>query len=302
MLKIYFGNEPYLLREKKKRFLDMAGDEISCHIFEELSDEIWQIARQYPVFSDKNYILVSVEKLDETNEFIRYLDHPCPMTDIVLFVEKVDKRTKLYKKMKDMDILHECNKLDQKAFSDFVVRLIAKNNLRITRSDYEYFVEKSGYFCDENINLFSIENAVLQICMSGKIDRHSIDCFCPDSNTTKVFALSNVLFRRDGAAVFKTAKLLLSNKENPIAMMSLLLRQFRLAYKASLYSDVSSGQLEKMLGVSKYQFQDALKYPAVTVKKAMDILHNGIHDIKSGSADAEQAFLFTLSRLIQCLG
>lgn len=301
MIKIFFGNEPYLLLEEKKRFLDRAGDELSCHVFEDLSDEIWQIARQYPVFSDRNYILVSVEKMDETKEFVKYLEHQLDMTDIAIFVEKMDKRTKLYKKLKAMNVLQECNKLDKKAFSEFVVRLIAANDLRITKNDYEYFEEKCGYFCDDSINLFSIKNAVLQMCMSGAVDRHSIDCFCPESNTTKVFALSNVLFRQDSAAVFKTATTLLANKESPIAMMALLLRQFRLAYKASLFHEVPAAQLEKMLGVSKYQFQDAMKYPADTVKKAMDILQSGVHDIKTGNADADHVFLFTLSRLMDCI-
>ena len=69
----------------------------------------------------------------------------------------------------------------------------------------------------------------------------------------------------------------------------------------SLFHEVPAAQLEKMLGVSKYQFQDAMKYPAGTVKKAMDILQSGVHDIKTGNADAEHVFLFTLSRLMDCI-
>ena len=97
------------------------------------------------------------------------------------------------------------------------------------------------------------------------------------------------------------ARLLIEKKENPITLLSLIARSFRLAYKATLYGELDPIEISSLIGVPTYQFKEGLRYNAEVLEKSLNILQNGVNQIKDGEANSEIVFYITLGSIITLL-
>ena len=82
-------------------------------------------------------------------------------------------------------------------------------------------------------------------------------------------------------------------------MLSMLLRTFRLAFKASLYKNQQ--ELGVLLGVPVYQYKNALDIPVTSLNKIIDIINCAINSIKTGRCDAENIFILTIGNIFSVL-
>ena len=134
------------------------------------------------------------------------------------------------------------------------------------------------------------------------ITKEAVDTFVIESNTSKTFALTKELLKRNDKKLFMLAKHFIDDKENPIGMLSLLLRSFRLAYKASLYyGDKNDAEISKLLGVPAYQFKEAAEYAPEQISNVLDLIQSGVSEIKTGMASPEVVFINTLAKMLNCL-
>lgn len=298
---VLYGNEPYTIKQYVDT-LRMNFEEFCISYYDEWKEDMWPVARQVPMFCSQQLLLVKPKTLSDDN-FIEYCKNPSSSTVMVVVPETVDKRTKAFKKLQSLNVLKECKKLSEGQMQKFVISEIQGNGSKIRESVYEYFIQKTGYFLDEDINLFSIRNYIAQLCdvSDGEITRSDVDAFVVETCTTKTFALTNLLLKKDRAEIFRLSEQFLREKENVIGMLSLLLRTFRLGYKASLYSDKNEAEIAKLLGVPAFQFKDALRYPPNVISDCMDVIGQGIQRIKFGQADDRSALFVTLSKVLLCL-
>lgn len=298
---VLYGEEPFTIKQYVDAMM-MHFDEYCISSYEDWADEIWTSARQIPIFSDKQLIIVKPKTISDDN-FLQYCKNPSDSTVMIVVPEMVDKRVKAFKALKSLGVLKECKKFTEEQLQDFFVSQIRENGCEIKRDTYEYFIQKTGYYLDENVNMFSLQNYIQQFCTvsDGEITKADIDAFVIDTCTTKTFALSSLLLKRDKEALFSLANRFLNEKENVIAMLSLLLRTFRVGYKASLYSDRKESEIGKLLGVPAFQYKEALQYSPEQISTCMDNLQRGIRWIKTGGADERSAFILTLSNVLSCL-
>lgn len=299
MLTVLYGNEPYLI-EKEVKKMQKEAEDFSFHTFEGFGQEVWDCTSQVPFFSDRQRIVVYTNKLEDAG-FERYIDKPQEHVDMLVIPESVDKRKTIFKKLQKNNMLKECCKLNEKQLQIFIISKIRELGAVIREPVYHHFVERCGYLYDDEVNLFSVESCLMQLCMAGgEITNDAIDTFVEESDTSKIFILSEHLLEKDEVKVFSLAKHFLVEKESPVAMLSLLLRSFRMAYKASLYQDKSEKEISTLIGVPMYQFKKAMQYPVSSISSVMDILQHGVEQIKSGG-DADNVFIFTLSKVLSCL-
>lgn len=296
MLKVLYGNEPYLIRceiEKAKASVD----DMNFSEFDELSDNVYELAFQYPFMTNKQVLVVSLEKLPD-NDFVDRLKNIPSFTELYLLPSKVDKRTGVYKKLNKMGVLQEINKLDNGHFLKLCSQFIQREGSSISDEVLRYFSKYIGYADDEEVTLFSVEIAIKQLCHSSKeINIDDIHSLVKRTTNQKTWELSSVLLSLDGKKLYKLSNQFLSERESPIGMLSLLLRTFRLAYKASLLKGEKPKQIEEHIGVPIYQFKDALRFRPETLSKVMDILQQGVNRIKGGCAEPEVVFRATLGQV-----
>ena len=300
MIRIFVGNESFLLRTRLQKAL---AERNGVEEYDSLSPDVFLAARQLSLFGEKRTIVVRAEELGASEELLAYLKNPSTAADLFIVAKKLDKRTALYRYLKEREELVWCEKLSEADFGRFVFSFIKRNGMRITSSAYQLFMERSDYFSSDDVTLDTIELYLKQMKFhSVDITEEEVMMVVPESTNQKIFDLTRLLLEKEVGKLFTYAHKLLENGENAIGMMSLLLRQMRLGYKACLLKDRSVAVISKELGVPSFQFEKMLGFEAKVMEEAISILQNGINGIKSGQAAARVMFLTTLAQLVLLVG
>lgn len=297
MVGVLYGNEPYLIDQEINMRKERYG-EMGFHSFQNFCEEAMGLARQVSFFSRGQAIAVYADSL-EYPPFWEYIKKPVHDTDFLVVVKKMDKRTKAYKMLKKMGLLMERNKLDQGEFKQFVLHRLAKAGKSIKEDVYGFLVSYCGYFDDDGINLYSIRTSLDQICAirEKEVVIDDITTFFEEGETAKSYEIANSLIRDGGSQLFPVLEKLICQDENVIGMLSLLQRNFRLAYKASLLSGKDIEEISRLIGVPAYQFRDYLKFSPGQVDEVLTHLESGIRLIKEGSGDARLSLINTMTKI-----
>lgn len=296
MIVVLTGNEPYLIDYE----IEKAGSDVESYT--EFNDAVYNAVITYPMFSKTQVIVVRSESIPTDNQFLKMITGIPDFTHLYIVPEKIDKRTKSYKALKDMGAIREVNKVSEDYLRRLLLKLIQQNGSKIRNTDMDYLIQRSGYLVDENINLYHLNIWIKQICYaSEEITREEICCFVPESTQVKIFSLSEKILKKDGEGTMKLAVRLIEEKENPVAMLSLLLRSFRLGYKCSLYPDMNDTQKAKCIGVPVYQLQSVKNISPQTMEDCMAIINDAVKLIKTG-AKSTLVFYQALSDILQKMG
>ena len=109
-----------------------------------------------------------------------------------------------------------------------------------------------------------------------EVKREDIDCVIPEEDSSTAFSLFKYLSDGRMDKYFSLADRLLVT-EDAIGLMSLLLSNFRISYKASLVE----GNAESEIGVPKYRISSI---PKDACYECMTVLQDGVNAVKTGEA------------------
>lgn len=301
MLKVLYGPEPYLVNEKMREITKDIDDMNVAH-FDELTSAVFQTAQQYPFLASRQAIVVDIDKLGACEEL---LSAKIPeFTDFIVCPKVVDERTKVFKALKKAGCVDECKKMDLQSLKKAIREKVRERGCSISDEMIENFVQHIGYFVDENVSLYTINIALKQLCFgTAEISMDDIVALVPRSVNVKMWELSTVLMDLDAKKLYQMAEHLLDEKESGIGMLSLLLRSFRLAYKATLCKrmNLKENEIAKKLGVPAYQYKSAMRSSPEQISKALDLLQGGVNRIKSGIPE-RVVFPQTLAEVLVELG
>lgn len=304
MIQLLFGTEPYLIDNKVSN-AKKSVSEFGFAEFEEYSEEVEEYASQYPICDPKHIIVLYVHSLKNDNKMLKFLKTTdLDMNDIYIISNEVDKRTALYKYLEKNNMVYECNKVSDDDFRKFILLVIKNEGGQITEAAYNLFKDRCGYYLSDDITLYTIKIYLQQLMFANKekkIYEETVLSIVPETLDHKVYALTNLLLQKNGDKLFSMLQGLIEDKENPIGMLSSLLRCFRLTYKAALFDELNEQKLGSILGAPAYQFKAALKYSPKIIEQALDLLQDSVNKIKGGAADPEVIMHVTLGKLLSLL-
>lgn len=294
MITLIVGNEPYLLEKEEKKIRAFLG-EVSEFIqtFEEWKKEVKEAMLQHSFFAERTTVFLKLEKLGASEGLFAYLKSPIETCDFYIFATKVDKGTKVFKELKKNHRIVVCDKLKKKEGLDFIDSFLKGQGLSpMDQSVKEYFLTRVRYETVDECSLYTIQTLLTQMSFvaEGVITKKEVDLFVSPPLEDKVYLLSSYLIKKDGVMLMKSAQDLLLQKESVIAMLSLLLRSYRLAYKASLL-DCSVKEKEIRIGVPAYQYS-GLRGTPESFFQGMKLLQGAVNDIKGGYS--EEIIFFTV--------
>lgn len=303
MIYLLYGKEPYCIKNEIKK-LTKANEPLGVVYFDELNDDVFAECSMYNMFTPSKSVVVELEKLPSQDGFLKYAKKPVSTTDLIITVENLDKRSGIVKKIQSMPegVVKEFSKVDEQTFCKLVNKLASSLGSTFDKGMDQYLYQYSGYAIDDNVNLYGINIAVKQLCFAatGTITKDIIESLVEKSETVKSFELTKILMEGNSKKLFEVAQHLLDEKENPIAMLSLILRTFRLYYKCSILEGKTESKA-KLIGVPAYQLAGAYKYETKVVSSVMDELQGGVNAIKSGG-DQKVIFKMTLAKCCLILG
>ena len=182
----------FLVRSYKNRLKEaIAGDDtMNFNYFEGKGldlREIISLADTMPFFSDRRLILVEDSGCFKTSseELAEYLPQ-MPDTTCMIFVESaVDKRNRLYKKVKELGYAAEFSRQDAGQLARWAGGILAQNGRKIRSSTMELFLEKTGDDM-ENIRM-ELEKLICYTMGREEITAQDVEEICTVQVTKDVY-------------------------------------------------------------------------------------------------------------------
>ena len=229
---LLYGEEAFLKNSYKNRLKEaiIGDDTMNFARFEGKGldvDELIRLADTMPFFGDRRLILIEdsgLFKSSGADALVEYLPQ-MPDTTCMLFVEnEVDKRNRLYKKVKDLGYVAEMERQDARQLGAWAGGILAKEGKKITGRTMELFLSKTGDDM-ENIRM-ELEKVISYTLGRDVITDEDVMTVCTVQVTNRIFDMVAAIVNRQTRKAMDLYEDLLTLKEPPMRILFLIARQF----------------------------------------------------------------------------
>lgn len=231
--KIYllYGDEPFLVGSYKKKLREAitGGDTMNFNYFEGKNPDVKEIislADTMPFFADRRLILVDGSGFFKSaqEELAAYLPQMPDTTCLVFAESEVDKRNRLYKRVKELGYAAELNKQDTAQLMRWAAGILGRDGRKISRPVMEYFLERTG---DDMENIWmELEKLVCYTMGRDVITKEDVDAVGTVHVTSRVFDMVAAIVAGNTKKAMDLYEDLLTLKEPPMRILFLIARQF----------------------------------------------------------------------------
>ena len=231
--KIYllYGDEPFLVGSYKKKLREAitGGDTMNFNYFEGKNPDVKEIislADTMPFFADRRLILVDGSGFFKSaqEELAAYLPQMPDTTCLVFAESEVDKRNRLYKRVKELGYAAELNKQDTAQLMRWAAGILGRDGRKISRPVMEYFLVRTG----DDMENFRMELEKLVCYTMGRdvITKEDVDAVGTVHVTSRVFDMVAAIVAGNTKKAMDLYEDLLTLKEPPMRILFLIARQF----------------------------------------------------------------------------
>ena len=228
---LLYGEEAFLKNSYKNRLKEaiIGDDTMNFARFEGKGldvDELIRLADTMPFFAERRLILVEDSGFfkSASDALVQYLPS-MPDTTILLFVEtEVDKRNRLYKKVKDMGYAAELNRQDSAQLARWAGGILTREQKKITKHTMELFLSMAGDDM-ENIRM-ELEKLISYTLGREVITDEDVLAVCTVQVTNRIFEMVSAIVNRQPRKAMDLYEDLLTLKESPMRILFLIARQF----------------------------------------------------------------------------
>lgn len=295
MIKIIFGDEPYLISVIKKETFSMVSEkDFNLSMHEVFDEEVFALCNTFPIMEEKRVVFVDLDKLSLLNNeyFAAYQKEPAEFTELLILCRQVDKNTKFAKELKKNGLLLEVTKLKEETqLKKFIQSFVKEKGGSIESEVLKELVARVNYFDNDATNLISVTNDLEAMLSINKyISLSMVKDMVKDMATENVFSLAKLIEKGDAKGLKKEISLLSPDKAIPT--LSLLLREYRIAYKAKF---ASYGEI----GIKFCTFS---KMPVEQLVHGMSVCTSIVEDIKNGKVQENIALQLAVAMLVDGKG
>ena len=228
---LLYGEEAFLKNSYKNRLKEaiIGDDTMNFARFEGKGldvDELIRLADTMPFFVERRLILVEDSGFfkSASDALVQYLPS-MPDTTILLFIEtEVDKRNRLYKKVKDMGYAAELNRQDSAQLARWAGGILTREQKKITKHTMELFLSMAGDDM-ENIRM-ELEKLISYTLGREVITDEDVLAVCTVQVTNRIFEMVSAIVNRQPRKAMDLYEDLLTLKEPPMRILFLIARQF----------------------------------------------------------------------------
>lgn len=228
---LLYGEEAFLKNSYKNRLKEaiLGEDTMNFACFEGKGldvEELIRLADTMPFFAPHRLILIEDSGFfkSASDALVTYLPS-MPDTTILLFVEtEVDKRNRLYKKVKELGYAAELNRQDSAQLAKWAGAILAKENRKITKHTMELFLSMTGDDM-ENIRM-ELEKVISYTVGREVITDEDVTAICTVQVTNRIFDMVSAIVNRQTRKAMDLYEDLLALKEPPMRILFLIARQF----------------------------------------------------------------------------
>ncbi len=290
-IQVLYGDEPYGIEVKKKKVLSMVNVpdmnyEVRSGTFEL---EAQTLCNTFPFMDEHRVVLFDIDTLKalDTREFYEYLKEPMASTELLIICRNADQRLKVFKRLKEAGVLVPCMKLkDEREVMTVLCHEIKTRGGRITEEAMREFLKRLNY-SKEDVNLLLAVGFIETLCnISPDITLDNVRLYVPSNEEANEFWLTSLIRSKDAENLYRQISLIPNDED--IKVLSLILKDYRVAYKLTYFSD-------KEIGTGRTEFAGESRESLV---KGMNIIVDGISGIKTGTIPKEHALKSVCSKLL----
>ena len=228
---LLFGEEAFLRNSYKKRLQEaiVGDDTMNLSRFDGKgtdADELIRLADTMPFFAERRLILVEDSGFfkNASEALVQYLPS-MPDTTCLVFVEsEVDKRSKLYKKVKSLGYAAEMGRQDAAQLGRWAGGILSKEGKKITGHTMELFLSMAGDDM-ENIRM-ELEKLISYTWGREVITDEDVEAVCTVRVSNRIFEMVSAIVSQQTRRAMELYEDLLTLKEPPMRILFLIARQF----------------------------------------------------------------------------
>ncbi len=321
---LFYGTENYLIEQAVTSIINkrLSNDEKDMNFFtydllNEPLENVVEEAETLPFIAGhkvvlaKNALLFTGQKLKIEHD-LAGLEHliqsPPDYSTIIFWVpyEKLDERKKIVKRLKEQGTIKSFNTLKGEELLGWIQNKGKEEKVSIAEEAAELLVNTSGP--DLKLLAQEIKKMAIFVGENGKITKAVVEELGARTMEQNVFALSEHLANLQYEQAFTVLYDLLLNKEEPVKIIALLARQFRIMMlaKEMYQKGYSHQQIGSQIGAHPYAIKIALQQSTAfsdpQLKKIIKQLAEIDYEIKTGRKEkvlALEMFIFYLKNLMQ---
>lgn len=228
---LLYGEEAFLKRSYKNRLKEaiMGDDTMNFHYFEGKGidiQEVISLADTMPFFGVRRLILIEDSGLFKSaaDQLVEYLPAMLDSTCMVFVESEIDKRSRMFKRVKELGHAAEMVRQDASSLSAWAGSLLAKEGKKITGRTMELFLSKTGDDM-ENIRM-ELEKLISYTMGKDVITDQDVEAICTVRVTNKIFDMVAAIVNRQTAKAMDLYEDLLTLREPPMRILFLIARQF----------------------------------------------------------------------------
>lgn len=293
---LLYGEEDYLKKQYKDKLKEAItlGDTMNYGYFEGKGidvNSLIEMSETMPFFAD--YRLVVVENsgfFKGANERMAEYVEKIPESTVMVFVEsEVDKRGKLYKRVKEKG--HECEMTVQTpaVLEKWILGILGREGKRITKEAIDYFLSISG---SDMTNIYGELEKLICYCMDKEaIDVADIKEITTEQISAKIFDMIDALGYKNPKRTLDIYYDLINTKEPPMRILFMLTRQFNIMLQVKELKEQGMGQkdIASRLSMQPFIVGKAMKqtgnFKGTTLRAAIHEAVDMEKNIKSGNMD-----------------
>ena len=256
---LLYGDEAFLKNSYKNQMRTaISGDDtMNYNYFEGKGldlNELISLADTMPFFSEKRLIMVEDSGFFKgaSDELVAYLPQ-MPDTTCMIFVEsEVDKRSRMFKKVKEIGYAAEMARQDFAQLSRWAGGILAREGKKITGRTMELFLNMTGDDM-ENIRM-ELEKLVSFTLGREIITDEDVEAVCTVRVTNKIFDMVTAIVNRQTKKAMDLYEDLLTLKEPPMRILFLIARQFNqiLQVKELMAKGMDKGSIASRIKVPPF--------------------------------------------------
>lgn len=245
---LLYGTEDYLkrqYRDKLKAALTSAGEDsamggmlgggsdMNFNRFEGKDinpKEVIDLAETLPFFSERRVILIENSGFfkNACEELADYLGGVAPSTYFLFVEEEVDKRSRMYKTVKNQGKIVEFATQNEELITRWILSRLKKEGKNITGSVLQLFLGKTGTDMG-NIDR-ELEKLICYTMGKDVIEAEDVEAIATEQTSNRIFEMVNAIAEHNQRKALDLYYDLLTLKEPPMRIMYLITRQFQILF------------------------------------------------------------------------
>lgn len=287
------GEETYLTRQFCERLAEaIAGDDsMNVNRFQEKNPDIREIislADTMPFFAESRLIIIENSGFfkRDSSELADYLSQMPESTHIIFREDEIDKRNRLFKKVKELGYFAEMKRQTEAELERWILTILKKEQINLTRSTMSYLLETIG--TDMNVIRNELDKLIAYLGEKKVLEPADIDKICSRQISGQIFEMIDAMSSKNRKKAFQLYYDLIALKEPPMRILFLITRQYLQLYQIKeMQKQGLSGQaLTAASGLSSYAIrkvsQRASRFSSEELKHCIEECAQMDEQIKTG--------------------